>query len=346
MRILMASVAALAMAATPALAQPGKDKGNGNGGGKPAAAAKAERGNGGGNGGGGNGNSATKSDRGNGGGNDRVMAQSDRGNGNGNGNGNASVRAAAERDNGNGNGNAKAAVKADRGNGANDRGVVRQVERTIDRRGADYDRRGGEYVRRAADYRFGDVNRGLINGCPPGLAKKRNGCNPPGQVKDDGYYRSDWWGYDRYFGNNDYRYRDGYLVRYGDRGIASYIPLLGGALSIGNQWPSYYQPYEMPRYYNDFYGLNDPRGYRYADDVIYRVDPETSAITSIAALLTGDNFAVGQTMPMGYDVYNVPYGYRDRYYDSPDAYYRYSDGYIYQVDPETRLIAAAIELLV
>ena len=344
MRILMASVAALAMAATPALAQPGKDKGNGNGGGKPAAAAKAERGNGGGNGGGGNGNSATKSDRGNGGGNDRVMAQSDRGNGNGNGNGNASVRATAER--GNGNGNAKAAVKADRGNGANDRGVVRQVERTIDRRGADYDRRGGDYVRRAADYRFGDVNRGLINGCPPGLAKKRNGCNPPGQVKDDGYYRSDWWGYDRYFGNNDYRYRDGYLVRYGDRGIASYIPLLGGALSIGNQWPSYYQPYEMPRYYNDFYGLNDPRGYRYADDVIYRVDPETSAITSIAALLTGDNFAVGQTMPMGYDVYNVPYGYRDRYYDSPDAYYRYSDGYIYQVDPETRLIAAAIELLV
>jgi len=44
-------------------------------------------------------------------------------------------------------------------------------------------------------------------------------------------------------------------------------------------------------------------------------------------------------------VYNVPYGYRDQYYDTPDALYRYSDGYVYQVDPETRLIAAAIELL-
>ena len=50
-------------------------------------------------------------------------------------------------------------------------------------------------------------------------------------------------------------------------------------------------------------------------------------------------------MPVGYDVYNVPYAYRDRYYDTPDAWYRYSDGYIYEVDPETQLIAAVIELL-
>ena len=63
------------------------------------------------------------------------------------------------------------------------------------------------------------------------------------------------------------------------------------------------------------------------------------------ALLTGDNFAVGRPMPVGYDVYNVPYPYRAQYYDTPDAAYRYSDGYVYQIDPETRLIAAAIELL-
>ena len=50
-------------------------------------------------------------------------------------------------------------------------------------------------------------------------------------------------------------------------------------------------------------------------------------------------------MPLGYDVYNVPYDYRDRYADGPNANYRYSDGYIYQVDPTTQLIAAAIELL-
>ena len=79
--------------------------------------------------------------------------------------------------------------------------------------------------------------------------------------------------------------------------------------------------------------------------MLYRVDPQTSAITSIAALLTGDDIQVGSPMPMGYDVYNVPYPYRSQYADGPQANYRYSDGYVYQVDPETRLVAAAIELL-
>ena len=50
-------------------------------------------------------------------------------------------------------------------------------------------------------------------------------------------------------------------------------------------------------------------------------------------------------MPSGYDIYNVPYGYRDQYRDGPDARYRYSDGYVYQVDPTSQLIVAAIELL-
>ena len=50
-------------------------------------------------------------------------------------------------------------------------------------------------------------------------------------------------------------------------------------------------------------------------------------------------------MPIGYDVYNVPYPYRSQYVDGPNSMYRYSDGYVYQVDPETRLVAAAIELL-
>ena len=71
----------------------------------------------------------------------------------------------------------------------------------------------------------------------------------------------------------------------------------------------------------------------------------TSAITSIAALLTGDNFEIGGPVPAGYDVYNVPYPYRDQYIDGPDARYRYSDGYIYQIDPTTQLVTAAIDLL-
>ncbi len=128
--------------------------------------------------------------------------------------------------------------------------------------------------------------------------------------------------------------------------ISGYIPLLGGALSIGNPWPDDYRYSRMPPYYENYYGLGQRDHYRYADNVVYRMDPETSAITSIAALLTGDEFTVGQRMPQGYDVYNVPYSYRDRYYDSPQAMYRYNDGYVYEIDPETMLVASAIELLI
>ena len=38
--------------------------------------------------------------------------------------------------------------------------------------------------------------------------------------------------------------------------------------------------------------------------------------------------------------------YRDRYYDTPEATYRYNDGYIYQADPKTQLITAVIDALV
>ncbi|MBD3729745.1 MAG: hypothetical protein IE933_08580 [Sphingomonadales bacterium] len=189
--------------------------------------------------------------------------------------------------------------------------------------------------------------RGALDGCPPGLAKKNNGCLPPGQAKKlarpyYAEYRPNWWGVPRV--NGDYYYRDGYLLRFGNTGIASYIPLLGGALSVGNVWPTRYSPYTVSPYYSSYYGLGPDGGYRYADNAFYRVDPQTQAITAIAALLTGNDIAIGSPMPAGYDVYNVPYPYRSQYVDGPGGYYRYSDGYIYQVDPETRLVAAAIEL--
>ena len=196
-----------------------------------------------------------------------------------------------------------------------------------------------------------DRPRGLIDGCPPGLAKKRNGCTPPGLARqDDRYryrsYRPDWWGLGALGpGDGRYFYEDGYLLRYdGDR-VLGYVPLLAGALSVGQPWPSFYEPRPVPDYYVDYYGLGPADGYRYADNVLYRVDPETEAITSIAALLTGDDIRVGQPLPAGYDVYNVPYSHRSQYADRPDAWHRYSDGYVYQVDPTTQLVQAAIQLL-
>ena len=198
------------------------------------------------------------------------------------------------------------------------------------------------------DFDWASLNtRKTFDGCPPGLAKKYNGCTPPGLDREPttAWARPNW-----YLGNYDrslrYRYADGYLLRLGaGTDVLGYLPLLGGALSVGQRWPATYQPIDLPGYYNSYYGLGSPSGYRYYDDTIYRVDPDTAAIQAIAALLTGNDIPIGQPMPAGYDVYNVPYGYRDQYVDGPDALYRYSDGYVYQLDPTTRLVQAAIELL-
>ena len=236
--------------------------------------------------------------------------------------------------------------RADRGNkgrGPEDRVIPGGLANGNDR----LDRRDNlptRVVWRDLDRNIGQ--RGLVNGCPPGLAKKNNGCMPPGQLKNHGWDDRDanWWGLRGLSNLSGYRYIDGNLVRLGPNGaISSYYPLLGGALALGNPWPSAYPMTPLSPYHVDYFGLGDD--YRYFDGAVYRLDPETQAIQSIAALLTGDDFAVGQPLPLGYGVYNVPYGFRDDYVDGPDAMYRYSDGYVYRVDPKTQLIVAAIDLL-
>lgn len=329
----LTGAAAIALAASAANADPGGGKGGGpdkgdNGGNGKAAHAQAGSGDG-----GGKGKFSVKEARGGDNGfKDRGPGKSD----------------ARYDDHG------KKAAKADRDLAKRD-GIDRLRDRDLDGRelgDRDRDDRG----------RFGlnDViagrSQGLIDGCPPGLAKKNNGCMPPGLARKAGgraafFDRPDWWGLnDRWNDNvnwNDgrYGYTDGYMVRYGDNGIQSWLPLLGGALSPGNVWPSQYQAVNLPGYYQDYYSLGASDGYRYYDDTLFRVDPQSQAITSIAALLTGNSINVGQRLPQGYDAYNVPYSYRDRYSDGPDANYRYSDGAIYQVDPTTQLVQAVIQLL-
>ena len=346
MRRIAAAAAAIALMAGAAHAQgQGQGAGNDRGGGKSAEPGRQ-----------GGGNGAERGNRGHG--NDGPsMAQS--------------MRGSNERDRGNGQRDergggrqaeraAERSVASDRGRGSG-RQDERAAERAVDRavagnrgrgdgdRAVAVDRRRDRDLVRVRDF-AAIAPRGLIEGCPPGLARKNPPCVPPGQARNAvrspfGWDRPDFWGLTGLDGGR-YFYDDGYLVRYAPAGgILGYVPLLGGALAVGNAWPAYYEPVALPGYYESYYGLGPYDSYRYADDVIYRIDPQTDAITSIAALLTGDRFAVGQPMPLGYDVYNVPWDYRDRYVDGPGANYRYSDGYIYEVDPETQLIAAAIELL-
>jgi hypothetical protein len=150
-------------------------------------------------------------------------------------------------------------------------------------------------------------------------------------------YRINYDDNDRYY----YRYDGNYLYRLRDNDnvVLSLLPLLGGAYSIGNPLPFYRSSYyNVPYGYSSLYYDTPDYAYRYGDGAIYQVNPTTQLIAGIVALLTGQNLGIGQTLPMGYDVYNVPYAYRSNYYDTNDMWYRYDDGYIYGVDPRTRLI--------
>ena len=79
------------------------------------------------------------------------------------------------------------------------------------------DKDQGDYQDRQENDR-GYGGRDLEHSCPPGLAKKHNGCRPPGQVRNE-YARGQYLplGYSRYTAYSDipesYRSR----IRYGDR---------------------------------------------------------------------------------------------------------------------------------
>jgi hypothetical protein len=151
-----------------------------------------------------------------------------------------------------------------------------------------------------------------------------------------------------YRDNGDYsfRYDDGniYRVDSGTNLISGLIPLLGGGFGIGSLLPAGFDAYNLPTQYRDDYVDSDEAMYRYGDNAIYQVDPKTSVIESVVALLAG-NLNVGQALPAGYDAYNLPMEYRDQYQDSDEAMYRYADNNIYQVDPKTQIIEQIVAML-
>jgi hypothetical protein len=330
--MLAAGAAALAVAG-PALADP---KG-GQGGGKDGQTAQK-------------GGGQAKADKNRGGGKGNL-AQAERGGGKGQGAAKRDVQRSA-----------KAARVDDKGSrGKNDVRVVRADDRGRDRdvvKVRDFDGDDG-FVGRWGRHGFA---RGFVDGCPPGLAKKDNGCLPPGHAKNligtvipaafsnralIGPYR-DW-----YRDDDRFLYRMGadgdiYRVNRANSLIDALIPSYlndYGYYPVGMAYPSPYNFYNVPMQYSSYWPDGGDNFYRYGNGAIYQVDPRTSMIQSIVALLAGD-LSVGQPLPMGYSTYNVPLAYRSQYYDTPDAWYRYNDGYVYRVDPTTQLVTAVIRALV
>ena len=217
-------------------------------------------------------------------------------------------------------------------------------------------------VRFAPRWSGNGMRLGFVDGCPPGLAKKGNGCLPPGHAKHlvgtriapailsnglVGPYRL--W----YRDNDDFMYRwdDDYIYRIRRDGdlIDAMFPFTNRDFyyyPMGVAYPSNFNYYNVPYQYQSFYPDGGDYLYRYGDGAIYMVDPGTQMISGIAALLTGAPLAVGQPLPPAYSVYNVPMAYRPTYFDTADAMYRYNDGYIYRVDPTTMLVTAVIDALV
>nr|NUR37840.1 hypothetical protein [Sphingomonas sp.] len=204
-------------------------------------------------------------------------------------------------------------------------------------------------------YRYGDgylyqVDRGdnLIAALIPLLA----GGYMPGQYLPD-YYMSSYvpayYGFNSFYpdyGNDCYRYGYGvvYEVDCFSGFVEDVIPLYAGGYGVGQLLPSAYSYYNVPMQYRTMYYDTPDYGYWYAPGAIYQYDQRSSVITSVAALMS-PGFTIGQPLPIGYDVYNVPYAYRATYYDTPTAWYRYNNGYIYQVDPATQLVTAIVASL-
>jgi hypothetical protein len=82
-------------------------------------------------------------------------------------------------------------------------------------------------------------------GCPPGLAKKNNGCLPPGQAKK--------------------------LYNIGQRYPANY----------GYNWNYNQIPYDLRQQY----GFDPRSNYYYGDGYLYRVDPQTMLIQQVVSAL-------------------------------------------------------------
>jgi len=201
-------------------------------------------------------------------------------------------------------------------------------------------------------YRYGDgyayqINRGsnLIAAMIPLLA----GGYLPGQYLPQPYmtsYVPDYYGFNSFYpdyGGTCNRYANGvvYEVDCASGFVEDVIPLYASGYGVGQVLPSSYAYYNVPYQYRSLYYDTPDYNYWYAPGAIYQYEPHTSMITSVAALLS-PGFTVGQALPVGYDVYNVPYSYRATYYDTPNAWYRYNNGYIYQVDPVTRLVTAIV----
>ena len=109
--------------------------------------------------------------------------------------------------------------------------TLRQQIRLAERNGSDRGRYGDR------DDRYGNDRDRYADGrdCPPGLAKKNNGCTPPGQVGRVGSRYDNNWGRVPAQWQNEYRDSDRYTYRYDDGRIYQIDRRSGNVVRVTNR---------------------------------------------------------------------------------------------------------------
>lgn len=204
-----------------------------------------------------------------------------------------------------------------------------------------YYRYGGGYLYRV------DRDDDLISAMLPLFGASLIG-QPLSPYYVNSYYRPPY--YSAFYPNTPYDcYQYGYGYVYETDCVSGLvedvIPTYDYGYGVGQLMPASYGYYNLPYTYRSYYADDDDYYYRYAPGAIYRVDRDTSLISAVVALLT-NGLTVGQPLPLGYNAYNVPLAYRTTYYDTPDVWYRYDNGYIYAVDPGTRMVRSVAYAIV
>ena len=378
MRILMACVSAAALAASvPALSQ---GQGNGNRGGnahsdRGGGSSQADRGNRDAQRGGGNERRAERgdrADRGNAGRPDRADEQAQRGDRNthrgeradrpadGDRRGENNRDRQAERDD-RGQGNRHSESRTDRGNRGDQRAERgNREDRRADRdNGRDRDQARDLSERRERNLRVAseraERHRTLINRRDRRTDNRRDANGR--DLADIDFYRERRWD------GGDYRdrlgraralQRTGWQSRFCPPGLANQNELCmppGQYRKLYNRGARFdRRGYDLPEWYRASYrdrglwGLfGGESNYRYANGYAYRLDPATQIVTALFPVI-GGALGIGQALPTGYNVYNLPTQYRPLYRDD-DFNYRYGDNAIFRVDPNNNRILGISQLL-
>ena len=108
--------------------------------------------------------------------------------------------------------------------------------------------------------------------------------------------------------------------------------------------PSAYSNRMLPLGLRDFYRDDDDYMYRLGDGYLYRVDRDTNLVASLLPLF-GAGLMPGQMFPSSYANYGMPLQYQPFYQDNPDDYYRFANGYVYEIDRDSGMIENMVPLM-